>query len=89
MALVMFADAMSTLGSVILTELFAIHPLASVTIMLNVPGDKFVIPGVDGPFDHAYRYGAVPPFPITLAVPFADPLQVTLVDDTEVDKRFG
>ena len=59
----------------------AVHPFASVTVIVYVPAENPVPVALVPPIGvHAYVYGLVPPPPVTVALPLLPPLHNTLVD---------
>src|SRR5690242_6591897 len=79
--LVEVAVAERTGGSVIVTSTVVVQPLASVTVKVYEPAVNPVCDGV-------MLYGAVPPVGVTITLPSAAPLQVTLVE-VAVAERIG
>ena len=81
--------ATSTAGCVIVALAVVVHPLASVTVTVYVPGPRFVAVATDAPVDHAYEYAGVPPDPAPVAVPSLAPVQLTLVTVVEAVSKVG
>jgi hypothetical protein len=67
----------AAVGCVIVTNLVAVQPFASVTVTLYVPATRPVRSCVVAPFDQAYAYGAVPPVTVRSIDPVAPPKQAT------------
>jgi hypothetical protein len=71
-------EAVKKEGCVKVIESIAVQPFASVTVTVYVPDARFKADAPVAPLFHKYVYGAVPPFGVAVAVPFAFPLQVGL-----------
>ena len=67
-------------GSVIVTAVVSKHPFASVTVAEYIPATNPFTVAVVELLDHKKVYGVVPPVVPKETEPFANPLQVTLVE---------
>ena len=72
--------AESAPGSLILPLLEAVHPLASVIVAVYVAAATPVMLAVVALLLHTKLYGVVPPEPLAVAPPSEKPLQVTVLE---------
>jgi predicted metal-binding membrane protein len=75
-------EAANAAGSVIVALVVVVHPFASVTVKIYVPGvksDKSSVVLAEAS-SHKYVYGEVPPVTVASIVPSAAPLHVTFTE---------